>query len=73
MEHEYIEREKLKEEKEQRRKLYQENPKLYRQKRTEFVYGVSRNFKQKKKNRMVEMKQLEEKTMEAYKEGECNE
>lgn len=64
---------KLMEEKLYRTKLYQENKKLYKKVKADFFYGVSQNFRQKRKNTKEEMKQLDEETLQAYQEGEKNE
>lgn len=64
---------KLMEEKQYRTKLYQENKKLYKKAKADFFYGVSQNFRQKRKNSKQEMKQLDEETLQAYQEGEKNE
>lgn len=64
---------KLMEEKLYRTKLYQENQKLYKKVKADFFYGVSQNFRQKRKNTKEEMKQLDEETLQAYQEGEKNE
>ncbi|WP_455716778.1 hypothetical protein [Anaerosporobacter sp.] len=61
------------EEKLYRTKLYQEDKKLYKKIKADFVYGVSQNFRQKRNNRKQEMKQLDEETLQVYQEGEKNE
>lgn len=64
---------KLMEEKQYRTKLYQENKKMYKKEKANFIYGVSQNFRQKRNNKKNEMKQLDEETLQAYQEGEKNE
>lgn len=64
---------KLMEEKQYRTKLYQENKKMYKKEKANFIYGVSQNFRQKRNNKKNEMKQLDEETLQAYQEGDKNE
>lgn len=64
---------KTMEEKEYRKKLYQENKKLYKKEKANFFYGVSQNFRQIRMNREQEMKQLDDETLQACQEGEKNE
>lgn len=59
------------EEKEQRRLLYQTNKEEYKKQREKFVRGVSKNFRNIKRDNQEEMIYLDEQTKLAY-EGEEN-
>lgn len=55
-------------EKEERRKLYNENKELYRKVRAKFKYDLSKNSRQKGNNEIKEVELLAEETYEAYEE-----
>ncbi len=66
----HIDNQDLVNDKEYRRKLYEENEAVYKKVRADFTYGVSSAFRQRRKDCKNQLKQLEEETNEAYEEVE---
>lgn len=60
---------KMRKEKMYRSRLYEEDKQKYKKEKQKFIYGVSRNFKQKRKNEKLGMDEIEKETIEAYEEG----
>ena len=61
---------KAMEEKLYRTKLYQEDKENYKKRKKEFVFCISQHFRQRRNNLNLEMKRIEEETLQADQEGD---
>ena len=64
---------KAMEEKLYRTKLYQEDKENYKKRKKEFVFCISQHFRQRRNNLNLEMKRIEEETLQADQEGDKHE